>query len=128
VSSCEPLAYVLRDSLHILLENQKTTLIFKVNGWTHPLVPGISPVLEAGNGAFMFPDAYSSESGAAVGVVITDDSVYNIDGAAHSQLSELLLELTALQKEKLLPEDQVNRLKVFVKFRVFLKYIFGFSV
>jgi len=34
-----------------------------VNGWTHPLIPGVSPVLEAGNGAFMFPDVYSGQPG-----------------------------------------------------------------
>ena len=46
----------------------------QVGGWTHPLIPGASPVFEAGNGAFMFPDAYDDE-GAAVGIVIADDSV-----------------------------------------------------
>jgi len=71
----------------------------QVGGWTHPLIPGASPVFEAGNGAFMFPDAYDDE-GAAVGIVIADDSVFNVDGEAQVQLARLLDELTNLKKEE----------------------------
>jgi spartin len=77
-----------------------------VNGWTHPLIPGVSPVLEAGNGAFMFPDDYSGHPGSSIGIVITDDNVYNVDGEAHALLAQLLIELTALQREVPLSEDQ----------------------
>ncbi len=46
----------------------------QVGGWTHPLIPGASPVLEAANGAFMFPDVYADgDPGAAVGIVVSDE-------------------------------------------------------
>jgi len=84
------------------LKDSDQTAFLQVGGWTHPLVPGKSPVLEAGNGAFMFPDAYEEDSdvqkGASVGVVIADDSVFNLDGEAHAALAETLSNLTELQK------------------------------
>ncbi len=48
-------------------------VFLQVGGWTHPLIPGASPALEAANGAFMFPDCYAEDAGGAVGVVIADD-------------------------------------------------------
>ena len=58
--------------------------MYQVGGWTHPLIPGASPVLEAGNGAFMFPDVYEEENSegepSAVGIVIADNTPFNIDG------------------------------------------------
>ena len=46
----------------------------QVGGWTHPLIPGASPVLEASNGAFMFPDVYADDTqGAAIGIVLADE-------------------------------------------------------
>ncbi len=45
--------------------------------------------------------------GSSVGIVITDDNVYNIDGEAHALLAQLLTELTALQRDTPLSEDQV---------------------
>ena len=57
----------------------ETKTFIQVGGWTHPLIPGASPVLEAGNGAFMFPDVYGDD-GSCVGLVLADDSPFNIDG------------------------------------------------
>jgi len=76
----------------------ETKTFIQVGGWTHPLIPGASPVLEAGNGAFMFPDVYGDD-GSCVGLVLADDSPFNIDGEAQSQLANILDELTALKKE-----------------------------
>jgi len=56
-----------------------------------------SPVLKAGNGSFMFPEAYSDQEGASVGLVIMDDTPFNVDGEAEKQLQQLLEELTALK-------------------------------
>jgi len=84
----------------------------QVGGWTHPLIPGKSPVLEAGNGAFMFPDVYEEgNTGAepsAVGIVIADDTPFNIEGEAQSALEKILGELTdgSLKKEEPLSKDQ----------------------
>ena len=59
-------------------------MVLQVGGWTHPLIPGKSPVLEAGNGAFMFPDVYEEGNvegeSSAVGIVIADDTPFNIEG------------------------------------------------
>ena len=91
-------------------ENDAQTFI-QVGGWTHPLIPGKSPVLEAANGAFMFPDIYSDDdttSGSAVGLVICDNSPFNIDGEAHLQLAKLLEELTALKKEESSAENDLK--------------------
>ena len=52
--------------------------------------------------AWYFADAYEEDSdvqkGASVGVVIADDSVFNLDGEAHAALAETLSNLTELQK------------------------------
>jgi len=77
-------------------EDEETNTFIQVNGWTHPLGEG-SPVLKAGNGSFMFPDAYSDQEGASVGIVIMDDTPFNVDGEAEKQLQQLLDELTALK-------------------------------
>merc|ERR1712213_28982 len=90
-------------------EDKESQTFIQVAGWTHPLIKGASPVLEAGNGAFMFPDAYSEDEGSAVGIVIADDSVFNTDGQAQVQLGQILEELTsALKKEE--PEINEHRL------------------
>merc|ERR1712110_1191703 len=84
----------------------------QVGGWTHPLIPGKSPVLEAGNGAFMFPDVYEEGNTggepSAVGIVIADDTPFNIEGEAQSALEKILGELTdgSLKKEEPLSKDQ----------------------
>merc|ERR1712141_694831 len=77
-------------------EDEETNTFIQVNGWTHPLGEG-SPVLKAGNGSFMFPDAYSDQEGASVGLVIMDDTPFNVDGEAEKQLQQLLEKLTALK-------------------------------
>jgi len=89
-------------------DDGETKTFIQVGGWTHPLIPGASPVLEAGNGAFMFPDVYGDtpEEGACVGLVLADDTPYNIDGEAQKQLAIILEELTALKKEEPLANDQ----------------------
>jgi len=87
-------------------------VFIQVGGWTHPLIPGKSPVLEAGNGAFMFPDVYEEENTgvepSAVGIVIADDTPFNIDGEAQAALEKILGELTdgSLKKEEPLSKDQ----------------------
>jgi len=77
-------------------DEESANTFIQVNGWTHPLGEG-SPVLKAGNGSFMFPDAYSDQEGASVGLVIMDDTPFNVDGEAEKQLEQLLEELTALK-------------------------------
>jgi len=90
-------------------EDEASQTFIQVGGWTHPLIPGASPVLEAGNGAFMFPDVYSEDEGSAVGIVIADDSVFNVNGEAQIQLGKVLEELTsALKKEE--PVQNEHRL------------------
>merc|ERR1712110_1152865 len=83
----------------------ETNAFIQVGGWTHPLLPGASPVLEAGNGAFMFPDVYGDD-GSCVGLVLADDTPFNADGEAQSQLTVILDELTALKKEEPSANDQ----------------------
>lgn len=85
-------------------EGEPDTFI-QVNGWTHPLGPD-HPVLKAQQGSFMFPDAYGDIEGAAIGLVILDESPFNVDGEAEHQLEKLLQELTALKKEELSKDTQ----------------------
>ena len=87
------------------LSDSETQTFIQVGGWTHPLIPGASPVLEAANGAFMFPDVYGEDDSSSVGIVIADDSPFNIDGDAHKHLAKLLEELTALKKEEVTESD-----------------------
>merc|ERR1719266_168966 len=88
------------------------TTFIQVGGWTHPLIPGKSPVLEAGNGAFMFPDVYEEKNQegepSAVGIIIADDTPFNIEGEAQTALEKILGELTegSLKKEEQLSKDQ----------------------
>ena len=74
----------------------------QVGGWTHPLVPGASPCLQAENGAIMFPDIYSDTPNSSVGIVLLDD----VPADVRSQLLALLDQQTALQTKPLLPPDQ----------------------
>jgi len=88
-------------------QDGETKTFIQVGGWTHPLIPGASPVLEAGNGAFMFPDVYGdTPDGSCVGLVLADDIPNNVDGEAQKQLGIILEELTALKKEEPLANDQ----------------------
>merc|ERR1712165_358157 len=95
-------------------DEESTNTFIQVNGWTHPLGEG-SPVLKAGNGSFMFPDAYSDQEGSSVGLVIMDDSPFNVNGEAEKQLQKILEELTALktiqsQVEKELEDHHLGKL------------------
>jgi len=94
------------------LSPSDATTFIQVGGWTHPLIPGKSPVLEAGNGAFMFPDVYEDKNQdgepSAVGIIIADDTPFNIEGEAQTALEKILGELTegSLKKEEPLSKDQ----------------------
>jgi len=77
----------------------------QVGGWTHPLIPGASPVLEASNGAFMFPDVYADDTqGAAIGIVLADE----VEQATRDQLRKLLDELTALKSNPQEPDQRLG--------------------
>merc|ERR1711963_847668 len=51
-------------------QEDSTTSFLQVGGWTHPLIPGASPCLQAENGAIMFPDIYSDLPNSSVGLVL----------------------------------------------------------
>lgn len=79
-----------------------TSTFLQVGGWTHPLIPGASPCLQAENGALMFPDIYSDLPDCSVGLVLTD----GISEEVRSDLVNLLAQHTALKSQTLLPPDQ----------------------
>merc|ERR1712004_15558 len=80
-----------------------SNVFLQVGGWTQPLVPGASPCLQAENGAIMFPDIYSEQSGCSVGLVLVDGLVSK---EARTQLLSLLEQHTALKTSQQLPADQ----------------------
>merc|ERR1711963_125649 len=82
-------------------QEDSTTSFLQVGGWTHPLVPGASPCLQAENGAIMFPDIYSDLPNSSVGLVISD----SCDPDQRNQLMSLLEKLTALKSQTLLPPE-----------------------
>ncbi|CAB4054403.1 SPG20 [Lepeophtheirus salmonis] len=49
-------------------------VFIQAGGWTHPLIPGASPVLEASNGTLMFPDVYAQEGTASVGILLPEET------------------------------------------------------
>ena len=53
-------------------QEDATTNFLQVGGWTHPLIQGASPCLQAENGAIMFPDIYSELPNSSVGLVLTE--------------------------------------------------------
>jgi len=79
-----------------------TSTFLQVGGWTHPLIPGASPCLQAENGALMFPDIYSDLPDCSVGLVLID----GISEEIRSDLVNLLAQHTALKSQTLLPPDQ----------------------
>lgn len=79
-----------------------TSTFLQVGGWTHPLIPGASPCLQAENGALMFPDIYSDLPDCSVGLVLTE----GISEEIRSDLVNLLAQHTALKSQTLLPPDQ----------------------
>jgi len=79
-----------------------TSTFLQVGGWTHPLIPGASPCLQAENGALMFPDIYSDLPDCSVGLVLMD----GISEEIRADLVNLLTQHTALKSQTLLPPDQ----------------------
>jgi len=79
-----------------------TSTFLQVGGWTHPLIPGASPCLQAENGALMFPDIYSDLPDCSVGLVLVD----GISEDIRADLVNLLSQHTALKSQTLLPPDQ----------------------
>merc|ERR1739838_915153 len=67
----------------------------QVGGWTQPLVPGTSPALLAENGAIMFPDIYSDQPGASVGLVLLE----SVGEQERGHLLHLLAQHAALQQK-----------------------------
>merc|ERR1711892_515234 len=81
---------------------ESSSTFLQVGGWTHPLIPGASPCLQAENGAVMFPDIYSDLPDCSVGLVLID----GISEETRNRLIGLLAEHTALKSQTLLPPDQ----------------------
>merc|ERR1712123_372427 len=81
---------------------ESSSTFLQVGGWTHPLIPGASPCLQAENGAVMFPDIYSDLPDCSVGLVLID----GISEETRNKLISLLAEHTALKSQTLLPPDQ----------------------
>lgn len=80
----------------------EASIFLQAGGWTQPLVPGVSPCLEAENGALMFPDMYSETPGASVGLVLSDQ----VEAKEREQLVAILAANTALKSNTLLPPEQ----------------------
>jgi len=83
-------------------QEDSTTFFLQVGGWTHPLIQGASPCLQAENGAIMFPDIYSELPNSSVGLVLTEA----VSPEQRAQLVSLLERLTALKSQTLLPPEQ----------------------
>jgi len=83
-------------------KEDSTTYFLQVGGWTHPLIQGASPCLQAENGAIMFPDIYSDLPNNSVGLVLTE----SVSAEQRQQLISLLDKLTALKSQTLLPPDE----------------------
>merc|ERR1711872_781988 len=81
---------------------ETTGYFLQVGGWTHPLIAGASPCLQAENGAIMFPDIYSDTPDSSVGLVLLD----SVETQLRQQLMTHLQQLTALQTAPQLPQDQ----------------------
>ncbi|CAL1273069.1 unnamed protein product [Larinioides sclopetarius] len=67
----------------------------QVGSWTYPLVPGQSPALESGYGAFLFPNVGVGRD-SAVGVILPP----SITPEKRAQFLDILNQLTALKGEK----------------------------
>ncbi|XP_054721908.1 spartin-like [Uloborus diversus] len=67
----------------------------QVGSWTYPLIPGQSPALESGYGAFLFPDVGAGRD-SAVGVILPP----SVDARGRAEFLGLLNSLTALKEEK----------------------------
>jgi len=82
-------------------EGSSSTFL-QVGGWTHPLITGASPCLQAENGAIMFPDIYSDLPNCSVGLVLVE----GVPDETRKQLMGLLDQHTALKSQTLLPPEQ----------------------
>eukprot|EP00091_Calanus_sinicus_P002409 TRINITY_DN1244_c0_g1_i7.p1 TRINITY_DN1244_c0_g1~~TRINITY_DN1244_c0_g1_i7.p1 ORF type:complete len:377 (-),score=97.62 TRINITY_DN1244_c0_g1_i7:276-1406(-) len=83
-------------------QGESSSTFLQVGGWTHPLIPGASPCLQAENGAIMFPDIYSDLPDCSVGLVLVEE----ISEDSRQKLINLLDQHTALKSQTLLPPDQ----------------------
>jgi len=82
-------------------EGSSSTFL-QVGHWTHPLIPGVSPCLQAENGAIMFPDISSDPPNGSVGLVLVE----GVSDETRKQFMGILDQYTALKSQTLLPPDQ----------------------
>lgn len=68
----------------------------QVHDWYYPLVPGTSPALRATNGAYIFPDTTSQQTGAAVGLILPDA----VSDQERQNFERTLGSLTLLQEQQ----------------------------
>merc|ERR1719309_1779778 len=87
-------------------EENRTNVFLQVGGWTHPLLAGASPCLQAENGAIMFPDIYAEVPNSAVGLVLLDD----VPSETKTELLTILQEYTAFKAELQVSEHQLGTL------------------
>ena len=85
-------------------KDESSRVFLQVGGWTHPLVPGASPCLQAENGAIMFPDIYSDLPNSAVGLVLIDDVAPEI----RTELIAMLQQHTAFKGEPQVQDYQLG--------------------
>merc|ERR1711872_1090640 len=83
-------------------DEESTSTFLQVGGWTHPLIAGASPCLQAENGAIMFPDIYSELPDCSVGLVLPE----SVSEDTRKQLIAHLEQLTAFQTKPQLGDDQ----------------------
>jgi hypothetical protein len=86
--------------------DESSRVFLQVGGWTHPLVPGASPCLQAENGAIMFPDIYSELPNSAVGLVLMD----NVASESRTELIAVLQQYTAFKAELRVGDYQLGAL------------------
>jgi len=87
-------------------DDESSNVFLQVGGWTHPLVSGASPCLQAENGAIMFPDIYSEVPNSAVGLVLADD----VPSEARTELISILQTYTAFKAETQVKDLQLGPL------------------
>lgn len=86
-----------------------TTVFIQCGGWTNPLLSGVSPSLEASNGAFMFPDVYgkaaeAGEKSSSVGIIFSDESGDEIK----TEFRRILTEHTVFKSEEVNEEEALK--------------------
>ncbi|XP_067122618.1 spartin isoform X1 [Centruroides vittatus] len=75
----------------------------QIGDWIYPLDPGKSPVLHSGYGAFIFPDV-TAGTGSSIGVILPSE----LDQSTKDLFEAILIELTALKKEKFLSLKEID--------------------